>query len=155
MMHVRRRGRRGQAFVELALVLPILVLLSGGAADLARAYFMGIEASNGAAAAAMYVAEHASNTASAPSGPTEFTSSQLAAVVNASYGGSLLSCPTVTVSQSQSLTPTGPSSTNSNSYPSKSFYEYVTVICGFYPLTPFFPVSMTLRATSSDYVLEP
>ena len=153
-MRMRRSGRSGQAFVELALVLPILLLLSAGAADLARAYFMGIETSNGAAQAAMYVANHSSNTATSTSGPKDYTSSQLTTVINSSYGGSPLSCPTVNVSQSQSFTPTGPSPINSNSYPSKSFYEYVTVTCDFYPLTPFFPASITLKATSSDYVVE-
>jgi hypothetical protein len=44
MMRSRtRRRQRGQAVVELALVIPLLVLLMLGAADLARAFYLSIE----------------------------------------------------------------------------------------------------------------
>lgn len=153
----RRRGltQRGQAFVEFAFVLPLLLLLMAGGLDLARVYFLGIETSNGAAQAAMYVANYSSGTNTTSSGPTTFTAAQLKSVVTGSYGGSLLSCGSVTVRQSQSSNPSGPSGTNSDSYPaSGSFYEYVTVTCRFSPLTPLIPVGINLTSTSSDLVLE-
>ena len=144
--------QQGQAFVELALLLPIIVLLLGGAVDLGRAYFLGIETSNGAAQAALYVADNSSNTGSPP---TSYSSTELKTIVAASYGGSLLACPAVSVVQNQSPTGSGPSSVNSDTYPkSGSFYEYVSVTCKFAPLTPLFPIDFSLRATSSDYVVE-
>jgi Flp pilus assembly protein TadG len=144
--------QRGQAFVELALLLPIVLLLLGGAVDLGRAYFLGIETSNGAAQAALYVADNSSNTGSPP---TSFSSTELKTIVAASYGGSVLACPDVSVVQNQSGTATGPSSVNSDTYPTSGpFYEYVTVTCRFAPLTPLFPIDFSLRATSSDYVVE-
>jgi Flp pilus assembly protein TadG len=143
--------QRAQAFVEFALVLPLLLVLIGGGIDLARVYFMGIETSNGAAQAALYVADNSSNT----SGPTSFSATNLASVVKGSYAGSPLGCSAVTVVQNQSTSASGPTGVNSDTYPtSGSFYEYVTVKCAFTPLTPFIPVSLTLKATSSDYVVE-
>lgn len=147
-----RGAQRGQAFVELALLFPLLFLIVAGGVDLARAYFLGIETSNGAAQAALYVADNSSNTGSPP---TSYAATKLKSVVAYSYGGSLLSCPSVSVTQNQSTSASGPSSTNSDTYPaSGSFYEYVTVTCVFPPLTPLFPVNLTLRSTSSDYVVE-
>ncbi|HYM50099.1 MAG TPA: TadE family protein [Candidatus Limnocylindrales bacterium] len=46
------RKRRGQALVEMALILPVLVLLMLGAADLGRAYYIKLEMS-GASRAGM------------------------------------------------------------------------------------------------------
>lgn len=153
MSSTRGPRSRAQSFVEFALILPIVLLLLGGGADLARVYFMGIETSNGAAQAALYVANQTSDS----SPPTFISSSQLRSIVLASYGGSLLSCPSVAVrqSESQAQPPVYPSG-NSTSYPtSGSFYELVTVTCKFTPLTPFLPVSLSLVAASSAYVVEP
>lgn len=142
----------GQSLVELALIFPLLFLIVAGGVDLARAYFLGIETSNGAAQAALYVADNASNSGSPP---TSFTAAQLKGVVTTSYGGSLLSCPSISVTQNQSISASEPNGTDSDTYPSAgSFYEYVTVTCVFPPLTPLFPVNLTLRSTSSDFVVE-
>ncbi len=141
--------------MEFALVLPVMLILLGAGVDLARIYFLGIETSNGAAQAAMYVANNSSDTNSSTSGPTTFTAAQLKSIVTNSYGGSFLSCGSITVRQNQSSSPSGPSSTNSDTYPtSGTFYEYVTVICNFSPLTPLIPVGINLKSTSSDIVLE-
>jgi Flp pilus assembly protein TadG len=48
----------GQAFVELALTVPLLVLLLLGAAELARVAYMAIELSNAAKAAVQYGAQN-------------------------------------------------------------------------------------------------
>ena len=116
---------------------------------------MGIETSNGAAQAALFVANNSSNTET-PTGPQSFSSASLEALVSKSYAGSLLSCPSIKVTQNQSKTTSVPSADNSNTYPvSGSFYEYVTVSCLFTPLTPFIPMGITLKATSSNFVYEP
>lgn len=150
----RARGQlRGQALVELALILPIMVLLIGGGIDLARSYFMGIEVSDGASQAALYVSENSALTSTTTSPPTLFTDTQLARVVTASYGGSVLSCPTVSVTQSQ--TPSSAATAVSTGSPAEdSFYEDVTVTCQFFPLTPFLPLHLAVRSTSGSYVLE-
>ncbi len=136
-------------------MLPLLLLLVAGGVDLARVYFMGIETSNGAAQAALFVANNSSNTAT-PTGPQSFSSAYLEALVSKSYAGSLLSCASIKVTQNQSPSPSGPTSDNSNIYPvSGSFYEYVTVSCLFTPLTPFVPMGITLKATSSNFIYEP
>jgi Flp pilus assembly protein TadG len=51
------RSESGQAFVELALVLPIFLLLLVGAAELGRIAYASIEVSNAARAGAAYGAQ--------------------------------------------------------------------------------------------------
>lgn len=53
-MRWRRGGESGQALVETALTLPILVLLLLGAGELARVAYAAIEISNAAKAAVQY-----------------------------------------------------------------------------------------------------
>lgn len=53
-----RRGERGQALVETALVTPLLVVLLVGAADLARVTQASIEVSNAARAGSQYGAQN-------------------------------------------------------------------------------------------------
>jgi Flp pilus assembly protein TadG len=67
-----RRTSRGQSLVEMALLLPILLGLAGGATDLARAYSAWLTVESATRNAAEYVATKscadaacASNTASA------------------------------------------------------------------------------------------
>src|ERR1700752_4658133 len=43
-----RLGRRGQSLVELAVILPILLVLLGGAIDLGRAFFARVAVENAA-----------------------------------------------------------------------------------------------------------
>jgi Flp pilus assembly protein TadG len=52
------RNERGQAFVELALVLPIFLLLFIGAAELGRLAYASIEVSNAARAGVAYGAQN-------------------------------------------------------------------------------------------------
>jgi Flp pilus assembly protein TadG len=56
--HNASRDERGQAFVELALVLPIFVLLLVGAAEIGRIAFATIEVSNAARAGVSYGAQN-------------------------------------------------------------------------------------------------
>jgi Flp pilus assembly protein TadG len=53
---VSRRRSRGQALVEFAICLPILILLAGGVIELGRAYSLGVATSDAANDAARYVA---------------------------------------------------------------------------------------------------
>ena len=52
------RDDKGQAFVELALVLPVFVLLLVGAAEVGRIAFASIEVSNAARAGVSYGAQN-------------------------------------------------------------------------------------------------
>jgi Flp pilus assembly protein TadG len=56
MLRHRVREKAGQAFVELALVLPIFLLLLVGAVEVGRLAFASIEVSNAARAAVAYAA---------------------------------------------------------------------------------------------------
>lgn len=53
-IRVLRRGEAGQALVELALTMPLLILLFLGAAQLTLAIYASIEVSNAARAAVQY-----------------------------------------------------------------------------------------------------
>jgi len=52
-----RGGERGQALVETALTMPLLLLLLLGAAELARVAYAAIEISNAARAAVQYASQ--------------------------------------------------------------------------------------------------
>jgi len=52
-----RRGRRGQAVVELALAAPLLAFLLVAATDFARVFFLWIELNNAARAGVQYGAQ--------------------------------------------------------------------------------------------------
>lgn len=52
------RGERGQALVELALIMPLLALLLLGAAEVGRLAYAAIEASNAARAGVQYGAQN-------------------------------------------------------------------------------------------------
>ena len=47
-MRAKRRGRRGQALAETALLFPLLMLLVLGSADLGRLFFYAVEVTNAA-----------------------------------------------------------------------------------------------------------
>jgi len=68
MLRRNLREDRGQAFVELALVLPILILLLVGAAEIGRLAYASIEVSNAARAGVAYAAQ--SHTTAADNGAT-------------------------------------------------------------------------------------
>ncbi len=50
----RIRSQRGSSLVELAIVIPFLVLLALGAIDFGRAFYLSIEVANAARAGAQY-----------------------------------------------------------------------------------------------------
>jgi Flp pilus assembly protein TadG len=56
------RKRKGQALVELALALPILIVLIAGVLDLGRGYSFALETSDAARDAARYVAGKTTST---------------------------------------------------------------------------------------------
>jgi Flp pilus assembly protein TadG len=58
----RRRSCRGGAAVELAVLLPILIMVLLGGVDFGRAFFQAVAVRNAAAAAAQYAVYRASNT---------------------------------------------------------------------------------------------
>lgn len=53
-----RSRQRGASLLEVAFVLPVLLLLSIGAVDFARAYYLGIEVASAARAGAQYGAQN-------------------------------------------------------------------------------------------------
>jgi Flp pilus assembly protein TadG len=58
----RNRKRRGQALVELALALPVLIVLIAGVLEMGRGYSFATETSDAARDAARYVAGKTSTT---------------------------------------------------------------------------------------------
>ncbi len=58
---IEARGEHGQALVETALTIPLLLLLLLGAAELARVAYAAIEISNAARAAVQYAAQSEGN----------------------------------------------------------------------------------------------
>lgn len=62
MREGRRRKTRGQALVELAITLPLLILLVAGLLELGRGYSFGVATSDAARDAARYIAGKTSST---------------------------------------------------------------------------------------------
>ncbi len=58
----RCRGRSGQALVEFAIALPVLILLAGGTIEVGRGYSFGVATSDAARDGARYVAGKVSTT---------------------------------------------------------------------------------------------
>lgn len=58
----RRPIRRGQALVEFALILPLLLVLTAGVLDMARIFSAYIALTDGVREAALYAAEGTNNT---------------------------------------------------------------------------------------------
>ena len=57
-MRVVSRNRRGQALIESAIVVPVIMLLALGAVDFGRVFAATLTASNAAKQAAAYAAQH-------------------------------------------------------------------------------------------------
>jgi Flp pilus assembly protein TadG len=91
----RNANKKGQSLVELALVLPILLLIVFGVLDLGRIFFATINLTNAAREGVRYLTLH-SNDVSNVSGA--FAGSKAAALGEASYGGIPSSDVQVTVS---------------------------------------------------------
>lgn len=138
-----RRRNRGQSLVEFAIVLPILLLLISGGADLARAFFVGIQVSDAARGVALYIANH----------PQAYLASQqqpeLLSVAQENASSGLLSCPAnglhVEVASN---------SPYSDQYtaPGTGVYQQVVVYCKLPLLTPGLPSPVKIEATATALV---
>jgi Flp pilus assembly protein TadG len=140
----RKRRSRGQSLVEFALVAPILLLLLSGGADLARAYFVGIQIADGARQAALYASDNPPVSGAPSSG---YTSAELETIAknNAGASAGLLGCPatdiTVTVG---STTPYGSSG---------SFYQPISVSCALPLLTPLLPSPVHIASKAEALIV--
>lgn len=65
-MRTRNKGEAGQALVETAVTVPLLLLILVAAVEFARATYAAIEVSNSARAAAQYAAMNGGETADQP-----------------------------------------------------------------------------------------
>lgn len=79
-----RKPAHGSSVVEVALLMPVLLLILVGAVDLGRAYFMAIEVSSAAHAGALYGVQN----------PTDTSGMESAAKLNASDVSSLVTTAT-------------------------------------------------------------
>ena len=57
-----KKNEKGQSLVEVALAMPILILIMAGILDVGRAYFTYVSLSDAAAEGAAYAANHPSHT---------------------------------------------------------------------------------------------
>lgn len=163
----QRRRARGQSLVEFAIVLPVLLLLVAGGADLARAYFVGIEMDNAAREASLYVARQAPYLSSgeyaavlpSPS-PAAFAGCPAAGgpegpAIDAgcsSFAGSLLSCPSNEITWTL-ISPTAlPAQASPPDPASDSFSFTITARCQLDLLTPLLPPTVTISSTSTSWV---
>jgi Flp pilus assembly protein TadG len=143
----------GQAFVELALVLPIFILLLVGAVEIGRLAYASIEVSNAARAGVAYAAQNHITA-------QDSANIQLAATSDASQITSLTATPTYSCTcESTSGVMTAPSSctgitTAAGSCPSPSrivLYVHVTTAAAVDTLfnLPGIPSTVTLRGYAS------
>ncbi|MDA8332224.1 MAG: pilus assembly protein [Candidatus Dormibacteraeota bacterium] len=165
-MRRRSPAPRGQSLVEFALVLPLLLLLLAGGVDLARAYFVGIEVSNAAREASLYLARNAPFVSSAqyssalpPSG-TETgcpspggTEGPAVDAGCASFHGTFLSCPSSEMTWRFSPTDLPPQSGTDPA--TDSFTVTVTATCRLDLLTPLLPPAVTIGGSSTSLVVQP
>lgn len=130
-----RQGRRGQSLVEFALVVPLLLLLVSGGADLTRAYFVGIQIADGARQAALYASAHPS-----------YTQTELQTIAEDNSGSGPLVCPSGAL-----VLTLGPSSTDAAS--GTAYYQPITVVCRLPLLTPGLPSPVTIRTSVTALVV--
>jgi Flp pilus assembly protein TadG len=76
----------GSSFIELALVLPLLLLIFIPAVDLGRAFYAAIEVSSAAEAGAMYGVQNPSDVAGMESASTSGASNLSGISATATYG---------------------------------------------------------------------
>ncbi len=111
-------SRRGQALAEFALILPILVALTGGAMDFARVYQASITLQGATRNAAEFAASKTTTMSQADTEARRVVCAEAQTIpgFTAGSGGSITACadPTVTVT-SFSLSTTAPGA--SSTYP--------------------------------------
>lgn len=91
-MHIRRRSRhstRGQTIVELALILPIMLVLLATASDLGRLFHSRIVISNAARAGALEAARHP--TSYVPDAACDANTNRVMCAIATESSGSLMS----------------------------------------------------------------
>lgn len=76
----------GSSFIELALLLPFLLLLFVGAVDLGRLYFMCVEVTGAAQAGALYGVQNPNDTSGMQSAAAAGASSLSGVSTTATYG---------------------------------------------------------------------
>ncbi len=138
----RAHGRRGQALVEFALILPVLAVLFLGAVDLTRAFYYYIVLENATREAARVLIDY----------PYQYDDSvACAAAVREAQSYLTLSCsgasPTITISPAVDLTANPP-----HRVPGRSPVT-VTATTTFSPLTiflqQFIGSTITIRASTT------
>jgi Flp pilus assembly protein TadG len=135
-------GQSGQALVEMALTVPMLVLLLLGAVEFGRVAYISIQVSNAAKAAAQYGAQTLD---------TAVDQAGMQAVAQAD--ASSLAAGTVTVNLSSNCSCSSPCNTPGASCPSPSHIEQnitIVVSAPFNPLitVPGLPNSFNLTGTA-------
>jgi Flp pilus assembly protein TadG len=134
----------GSAILELALVLPLLLLLLAGAVDLGRAYFAAIEVQSAAQAGALYGSQY----------PTDTAGMVNAAMQNAQDITSILQTPSATYGcECYDGTPIACGDT-SDSCPNTGnlvYYVTVTTAANYKPLLPWpgIPSSIVLTGKAT------
>lgn len=84
---LKRLGQtEGSSFIELALLLPFLLLLFVGAVDLGRLYFMCVEVTGAAQAGAIYGIQNPSDTSGMQSAASAGAASLSGISTSATYG---------------------------------------------------------------------
>ena len=141
---MRRKPRsRGQSLVEFALVAPILLLLLSGGADLARAYFVGIQIADGARQAALYASDNPPVSGASPSG---YTPAELESIAknNAGSTAGLLGCPSADITVTVGSITAGSSG---------SFYQPISVSCALPLLTPLLPSPVHIASKAEALIV--
>ena len=79
-------GQRGSSIIELAFMMPFLLLLVIGVADFARGFYMGIEVQNAARAGAQYGLTNSSDTSGMQTAATNDAPDVSGLTATATYG---------------------------------------------------------------------
>jgi Flp pilus assembly protein TadG len=152
-------GRRGQALVEFALIVPVLLLMLVIAIDFGRLFFSYIETTNAAREGANYAAAHAGDS----SYSTTYTSGVTAAALGETNAQGQRGAGSMTVSALVCFNPLAPVPTaacnTATNKPGIGYQVTVTVTQPFTFFTPlisgFFGGQLTLSSSATAPVLNP
>lgn len=139
--------QRGQSLVEFALVVPIILLLVAGGVDLARAFFIGIQMTDGARQAALFASEN----------PTTYSSAELTSIAENNAGqGSVLGCPSVSVTFVNAHSSSSDPANQGDAVTGVPMYaQPVTVTCKMPLFIPLLAPEATIQATSEVEIVPP